>query len=111
MTAPGDPGWDVPPAPVNDVEGFFGHLEQVLVDVEFHRRDNPRQLMTRLRRLFQRARMDQMEINILRGILTSVQKAVSAGKDAGTDAEKGAGDNSKSTEAEAKATGQEDGHV
>jgi len=75
MAAPGDPGWDVPPAPVNDVEGFFGHLEQVLVDVDFHRRDNPRQLMTRLRRLFQRARMDQMEINILRGVLTAVQKA------------------------------------
>jgi tRNA (cytidine32/uridine32-2'-O)-methyltransferase len=40
-----------------------------------------------------------MEINILRGILTSVQKAV------------GAEDNRKSTEAEAKAAGQEDGHV
>ncbi len=78
MVAPGDRGWDVPPAAVNDVEGFFGHLEQVLVDVDFHRRNNPRQLMTRLRRLFQRARLDQMEINILRGILTSVQKA--AGK-------------------------------
>ncbi len=82
MTSPGDPGWDVPPAPVNDVEGFFAHLEQVLVDVDFHRRDNPRQLMTRLRRLFQRARMDQMEINILRGILTAVQKA--AGTRTGT---------------------------
>ena len=75
MMVPGDPGWDVPPAPVQDVESFFAHLEQVLVDVEFHRRDKPRQLMTRLRRLFQRAQMDQMEINILRGILTSVQKA------------------------------------
>lgn len=75
MTRPGDEGWDVPPAPVSDVEGFFAHLEQVLVDVDFHRRDKPRQLMTRLRRLFQRAGMDQMEINILRGILTSVQKA------------------------------------
>lgn len=75
MVAPGDRGWDVPPANVNDVEGFFGHLEQVLQEVDFHRRDNPRQLMTRLRRLFQRAHLDQMEINILRGILTSVQKA------------------------------------
>jgi tRNA (cytidine32/uridine32-2'-O)-methyltransferase len=75
MVAPGDRGWDVPPANVSDVEGFYGHLEQVLQDVEFHRRDNPRQLMTRLRRLFQRAHLDQMEINILRGILTSVQKA------------------------------------
>jgi len=75
MVAPGDPGWDVPPAPVQDVESFFEHLEQVLVDVDFHRRDKPRQLMTRLRRLFQRAHMDQMEINILRGILTAVQKS------------------------------------
>lgn len=75
MVAPGDAGWDVPPATVNDVEGFFGHLEQVLVDVNFHRRDNPRQLMSRLRRLFQRARMDEMEINILRGVLSAVQKA------------------------------------
>lgn len=75
MTGPGDEGWDVPPAPVSDVEGFFSHLEQTLVDIEFHRRDKPRQLMTRLRRLFQRAQMDQMEINILRGILTSAQKA------------------------------------
>ncbi|MEX2475164.1 tRNA (cytosine(32)/uridine(32)-2'-O)-methyltransferase TrmJ [Marinobacter sp.] len=78
MTAPGDGGWDVPPAPVNDVEGFFGHLEQVLVDIDFHRRGNPRQLMTRLRRLFQRAKLDQMEINILRGILTAVQKSSGA---------------------------------
>jgi tRNA (cytidine32/uridine32-2'-O)-methyltransferase len=75
MVAPGDPGWDVPPAPVQDVESFFEHLEQALVDVEFHRREKPRQLMTRLRRLFQRAQMDQMEINILRGILTAVQKS------------------------------------
>lgn len=75
MTAPGDEGWDVPVAPVSDVEGFFGHLEQVLVDIDFHRRENPRQLMTRLRRLFQRAKLDQMEINILRGILTAVQKS------------------------------------
>lgn len=99
MTAPGDAGWDVPPAPVNDVEGFFGHLEQVLVDIDFHRRENPRQLMTRLRRLFQRARMDQMEINILRGVLTAVQK--SAAKESPEMA----------AEADKAATGQEEDHV
>ena len=75
MVKPADNGWDVPPANVNDVEGFYAHLEQVLQEIDFHRRDNPRQLMTRLRRLFQRAHLDQMEINILRGVLTSVQKA------------------------------------
>jgi tRNA (cytidine32/uridine32-2'-O)-methyltransferase len=98
MVGPGDRGWDVPPAEVQEVEGFFGHLEQVLVDVDFHRRNNPRQLMTRLRRLFQRARLDQMEINILRGILTSVQKA--AGTLPGSDKQKNTADE-----------GQEKGHV
>ncbi|MAA63892.1 MAG: tRNA (cytosine(32)/uridine(32)-2'-O)-methyltransferase TrmJ [Alteromonadaceae bacterium] len=78
MLAPGDPGWDMQAATVGEVEGFFGHLEQVLVDIEFHRRENPRQLMSRLRRLFQRARMDKMEINILRGVLSAVQKSAGA---------------------------------
>lgn len=84
MMAPGDAGWDVPVASVKDVEGFFGHLEQVLMDINFHRRENPRQLMSRLRRLFQRARLDQMEINILRGILSAAQKAAGV-KDAGSE--------------------------
>ena len=99
MTAPGDEGWDVPVAPVSDVEGFFGHLEQVLVDIDFHRRENPRQLMTRLRRLFQRAKLDQMEINILRGILTAVQKS-SGTKPTG-----------QPKAAEQPVSGQEDDHV
>lgn len=102
MVAPGDRGWDVPTAAVHDVEGFFGHLEQVLVDVDFHRRNNPRQLMTRMRRLFQRARLDQMEINILRGILTSVQKA--AGTLAGSEQQ-------KPTAVDAADEGQDKGHV
>jgi tRNA (cytidine32/uridine32-2'-O)-methyltransferase len=75
MMTPDDAGWDVPLAPVKDVEGFYGHLEQVLLDINFHRRENPRQLMSRLRRLFQRARLDQTEINILRGILSAAQKS------------------------------------
>ncbi len=99
MTRPGDEGWDAPPAKVEDVEGFFGHLEQMLIDVDFHRLENPRQLMTRLRRLFQRAKLDQMEVNILRGILTAVQKAA------------GARGNSTPTEADTRATEQDNGHV
>ncbi|WP_417521729.1 tRNA (cytosine(32)/uridine(32)-2'-O)-methyltransferase TrmJ [Marinobacter sp.] len=99
MVSPGDAGWDVPLAKVGDVEGFFTHLEQTLHDVDFHRRDNPRQLMSRLRRLFQRAKLDQMEINILRGILSAVQKAA------------GVSGNTKSTKAGKESTGQESGHV
>ena len=55
---------------------FMQHLEQTLAELDFLDRDNPKQTMTRLRRLYNRIRMDQMELNILRGVLTAVQNYV-----------------------------------
>ena len=60
------------PADAQDVERFYEHLRQTLVDVEFLDPENPRQLMRRVRRLFNRALPDTMELNILRGILAAV---------------------------------------
>lgn len=71
--------WDEDLATAKELEQFIEHLEQTLVDIEFHDRDNPRQLMTRLRRLFSRSRMDKMEVNILRGILSAVQNKTGGG--------------------------------
>ena len=73
-----DQQWDTPLATVADTERFFEHLEQTLITLDFLKPSAPRQLMTRLRRLFNRIRMDEMELNILRGILTAAQQ--SAGK-------------------------------
>ncbi|GMQ83646.1 MAG: tRNA (cytosine(32)/uridine(32)-2'-O)-methyltransferase TrmJ [Gammaproteobacteria bacterium] len=56
------------------MEQFYTHLEHTLVELEFLDPENPRQLMRRLRRLFNRARPDQNEINILRGILTAANR-------------------------------------
>lgn len=67
--------WDVPFANGQELEHFFKHLEQTLVEINFHNPDKPRQLMSRLRRLYMRARPDTMEVNVLRGILTLTQKA------------------------------------
>ncbi len=53
---------------------FYEHLMRVLADVEFYDPQNPKQLYRRLKRMFNRLRPDKMELNILRGILTSVQK-------------------------------------
>lgn len=69
-----DAGWDEPPAAVEEVEGFFRHLEETLIKIGFHDPDNPRLLMARLRRLYQRTHLDKMEVNILRGILSASQK-------------------------------------
>jgi TrmH family RNA methyltransferase len=65
---------EVPLASSGDVERFYAHLERVLTDIGFLDPDNPRHLMRRLRRLFLKARPDQNEINILRGILTAVER-------------------------------------
>ena len=67
--------WDVDLADHGEMERMFAHLEETLVDIEFLDPKNPRQLMPRLRRLFMRALVDKIEVNVLRGILTSVQKA------------------------------------
>ena len=56
------------------MEHFYTHLENVLTDIEFLDPENPRHLMRRMRRLFIRARPDKNEVNILRGILTAVDK-------------------------------------
>ena len=57
-----------------DVEFFYEHLEKVLMDVEFIIPQHPGQMMQRLRRLFNRARPDQKELNILRGVLSAIEK-------------------------------------
>lgn len=67
------PKWDCEIASFEEVERFYEHLERVLIEIDFLKPAAPRQLMARLRRLFNRARLDTMEVNILRGILTAVQ--------------------------------------
>ena len=57
-----------------DIELFYNHLNQVLLETGFLDPKNPKQLMRRLRALFNRAQMDENEINIMRGILASYKK-------------------------------------
>ena len=54
-----------------DIELFYNHLNQVLLETGFLDPKNPKQLMRRLRTLFNRAQMDENEVNIMRGILAS----------------------------------------
>ncbi len=63
-----------PLADFEQVEGFYGHLEEVMYETEFLDPMQPKRLMRRLRRLFARARLEKEEVNILRGILHAVRK-------------------------------------
>jgi TrmH family RNA methyltransferase len=57
-----------------DVQRFYQHLEQVLLETGFLDPANPRLLMRRLTRLFGRVEMTTNEVNIMRGILAAVMQ-------------------------------------
>ncbi|TVQ84368.1 MAG: RNA methyltransferase [Chromatiaceae bacterium] len=61
--------YESPLATAEEMEGFFTHLAAVLVNIGYADPVQSRRLQRRLRRLFNRARPDRTEINILRGIL------------------------------------------
>ncbi|WP_343859912.1 tRNA (cytosine(32)/uridine(32)-2'-O)-methyltransferase TrmJ [Aliiglaciecola litoralis] len=59
-----------------DLERFYSHLEQTLSKTNFIIPQHPGMVMTKLRRLFNRARPETQELNILRGILASIEKTI-----------------------------------
>jgi tRNA (cytidine32/uridine32-2'-O)-methyltransferase len=70
--------WDYRLANMDEMERLFTHLEEVFIEIDFLKPSAPRKLMTRMRRLFLRARPDVMEMNMLRGMLTAIQTAKSS---------------------------------
>jgi len=60
-----------------ELELFFTHLEKVAKDTQFISEEQPGKVMNKLRRMFSRARPEAQELNILRGILTSIEKSIS----------------------------------
>ena len=63
---------DDPPAGVEALEKLYAHFEQAAVAVGFHDPAEPKTLMVRVRRLINRARPTQTEIDLLRGVLAAV---------------------------------------
>lgn len=59
-----------------DLERFYSHLEQTLLKTNFIIPQHPGMVMTKLRRLFNRARPETQELNILRGMIASVDKII-----------------------------------
>jgi tRNA/rRNA methyltransferase len=54
--------------------GFYKHLEEILDEIGFLKKIQADRLMMRLRLLFNRTQMEKEEVNILRGILSEIQK-------------------------------------
>ena len=60
-------------ASADDMAGFYQHLEQMLLDVGFTDNRQSVKLHRRLRRIFFRAELDDVELRLLRGILSAAQ--------------------------------------
>jgi len=65
-----------PLATAEQLELLYSHLEKTMLAVDFLDPANPRRLMRRLRRLFNRAALDHNEMQILRGFLAAIDKIV-----------------------------------
>lgn len=59
-------------ADLAQVEAMFVHFEAALVAIDFLDPNNPKKLMSRLRRLFARTGLETEEVNILRGIARQI---------------------------------------
>ncbi len=69
--APGVAGPRIEYATHEETENFYVHLEKSLYASGFLHPRYPRKLMDRLRRLFAKAKLEKVEVNILRGMLTN----------------------------------------
>jgi len=56
------------------MQNLFAHLERIMLHTGFLDPENPRHLMRRVRQYFERTRPTDVEMNILRGFLTSIEK-------------------------------------
>ena len=67
------PQYEASPYPlVDDLERFYQHIEQMMLNSGFIRQAH-RAVMSKLRRLYTRARPERDELNILRGMLSSFE--------------------------------------
>lgn len=62
-------------AAASDVEQFYHHLQSTLEEIGFIDKARPDRMMFSLRQLFGRARLDEREVKILRGVLSQVDRA------------------------------------
>ena len=66
--------WDVPLAKNEEIENLINHFENLMNELDFYEVDNPRKLLTRMRRFFKRSKIDHLEANVFRGVISSIQK-------------------------------------
>ncbi len=62
------------PADHEELERMYAHLESTMLDTGYLNPDNPRMMMPRFRRLFNRSSLNRSEVQLLRGLFASLEK-------------------------------------
>ena len=68
--------WDVPIAKHEHVTNLIDHFLTISEGLKVFNKGNPRQIESRIKRLFRRLGLDEMEVNFLRGFLGGVEKKI-----------------------------------
>ena len=68
--------WDVPMAKYEHITNLIDHFLSVSEELEVFNKGNPRQIESRIKRLFRRVGLDDMEVNFLRGFLGGIDKKI-----------------------------------
>lgn len=72
--APGPAEPRDPPASHEQLESFYAQLGDTLDAIDFHKGRAPESALRKLRRIFNRAALDEREVRLLRGILADAQR-------------------------------------
>lgn len=59
-------------ATADEMEGLYRHLEQVAIQTGFLNPERPKTMMPRFRQIFNRARLDKEDVNLIRGLLAKL---------------------------------------
>ena len=62
------------PATHDEHEHLYAHMQSTMIETGYLDPENPRMMMPRMRRLFNRAAMNRSEVQLLRGLLASLDK-------------------------------------
>jgi tRNA (cytidine32/uridine32-2'-O)-methyltransferase len=57
----------------DELERLYVHFESVLLDVGFLEPNRPMHCMSKIRRMYNRSRLEGLEVKLMRGILTAIQ--------------------------------------
>lgn len=76
-----------------ELENFYEHFESTFLQAGFVRAKHPGAIMSKVRRMFNRTRLESQELAILRGVLSSVDKALDKAQSSASEPPKKLDDN------------------